>query len=287
MSTAYRHIACFIDTSGAADTALAQAATLRGDDSVLSLLHVAPPEEVMRGGMTEWEIDEADPHSPPRDWLAGRAAAVDATPVLLTGDPPHREACRWLAQGDADLAVAAAHSGRVARTLIGGFATALAHDAPVDTLIVPPGGTTDAPRHIACAIAEDDGAATAVAAARRVAAATGARVTVVHVVVPPRPLPRNLVADTLPMPAARRERADEVIRAGADAIAGAEGVVLAGAPDDTVADWCRDNAVDLLVIGPGSGRRAGLGGFAAAIIREAPCGVLLARDPAGAAGPQA
>jgi len=287
MSPVYRHIACFVDTSAAADTALAQSATLRGDDCVLSLVHVAPPEEVMRGGMTEWEIDEADPHAPPRRWLAGRAAAADGNPVLLIGDPAHREACGWLTRGDADLAVAAAHSGRVARALIGGFATALAHDAPVDTLIVPPGGTTDPPRHIACAIADDDGAAAAVVAARRVAAATGARVTVVHVVAPPRPLPRNLVADALPMPAARKERADEVVQAGAEAIAGAEGVVLAGAPDDTVADWCQDNEVDLLVIGPRSGRRAGLGGFAAAIIRKAPCGVLLARDPAGTAGPQA
>jgi nucleotide-binding universal stress UspA family protein len=281
MSPVYRNIACFVDTSQTADAALAQAAALRGDAS-MSLVHVAPPEEVMRGGLTDWEIDAADPHGPPRAWLQDRAAAVDATPVLLVGEPPQQEACRWLAEADADLAVAAAHSGRVARALIGGFATALAHDAPVDALVVPPGASTDPPRHIACAVDEGESSRNALTAARRVAATTGARVTLVHVVAPPLPLPRNLVADTLPMPAGRERKAEEILASAAEALPGSESVILAGAPSGTLADWCEENGVDLLVVGPRSERRPGLGGFAAAIIREAPCGVLLARDPEAA-----
>jgi nucleotide-binding universal stress UspA family protein len=288
VAAGYHHIACCIDTSEAADAAVSQAGALRdGTATRLSLVHVAPPEEVMRGGITEWEIDEADPLSPPRRWLAERAASSDATPVLLCGEPAHREACRWLAAGDADLVVAAAHSGRVARTLLGGFATALAHDAPVDTLIVPPRGAIQAPSHIACAVDDDGGSAGAVDAALRVAAATGARVSVVHAISPPRPLPRNLVAGNLPVPAGRQARADELVRDTADAIPGAESVVVTGAPEDAISDWCREAGVDLLVVGPRSGRRAGLGGFAARIIRQAPCGVLLARDPAAGGDAQA
>lgn len=278
MSPVYHHIACFVDTSDAADAALAQAAALRGDAD-LSLVHVAPPEEVMRGGITEWEIDQADPHGPPRAWLEERAAAVDATAVLLVGDPPHQEACRWLAGAGADLAIAAAHSGKVARALIGGFATALAHDAPVDAVVVPPGGTTEPPDHVACAVDQSETSGNAVVAARRVAATTGARVSVVHVVAPPVPLARNLVADVLPMPEGRRREAEQIVHAAADALPGAASVILAGAPASTLADWCDENDVGLLVVGPRSERRPGLGGFAAAIIREAPCGVLLARDP--------
>jgi universal stress protein A len=283
-SLEYRHIACFVDTSESADAALAQATALRGGDAALSLLHVAPPEEVMRGGITEWEIDQADPHGPPRSWLAQRAAAAGATPVLLVGEPPHQEACRWLAGADADLAVAAAHSGRVARALVGGFATALAHDTPVDVLVVPPGAATDPSGHIACAVDENESSRNALAAARRVAAATGARVSVVHVVVPPVPVARNLVADMLPMPAGRERKAEEIVAEAAAAIPGAEPVILAGAPESTVADWCDENGVGLLVVGPRSGRRAGLGSFGSGIIRQAPCGVLLARDPEASQG---
>ena len=283
----YSHVACCIDTGQAARAALHSAASVWGATAArISAVFVAPPEEVMRGGLTEWEVELDDLFGPPRRWLDEVARANGATPVLLSGEPPHEQAMRWLAESDADLAVAVAHNSSVVRAFLGSFAAELAYNAPVDTLILPPAeaGAENPVRHIACCVDAGQDLAPVLRATRRVADATGARVSVIHVVVPPVPVGRNLIADNLPMPAEREREARELLESAARELPGAETEMLAGAPEDTVSDHAESAGVDLLVVGPRSGGRPGLGGFASRLIRTTPCAVLLAR---GAPAPDA
>ncbi|MEQ9094486.1 MAG: universal stress protein, partial [Miltoncostaeaceae bacterium] len=157
------------------DTGPASAATLEWvrrlwPEAAITALHVAPPQEVLLGGMSEWEIDRDDPFSPPRRWLTDLATAHGARAELLAGEP-------WPAIRDhldasdraPDLVVAAAHSGRFARIALGSTATELAQHSLIDTLIVPPDGTARGPiDDIVCAI-EEPRAAVAIAGARRLA----------------------------------------------------------------------------------------------------------------------
>ena len=277
-----QHIACFVDTGDAGREALRSGEALRGDGGArVSAVFVAPPEEVMRGGLTEWEVDAGDPHGPPRRWLEGLAAEAGAEPVLLVGDPPHAAALAWLADSDADLAVAAAHDGRVARALLGGFATELAYGAPVDTLILAPDAASGGVpvRRILCAVDGSPGSDNALRACAGMARVAGARAEVAHVVEPPLPGAKNLVADTLPMPAGRERDARALVDAALERLGlpGAEGVVLAGEAARALADRAEATGAELIVLGPRSGGRPGLGGVAARLVRRAPCAVLLAR----------
>lgn len=279
---AYTHIACCVDTGDAGGDALAASAAMwTGRDVRLSAVHAAPPEEVMRGGLTEWEVDPAEPYAPVARWLDELAARHSADPVLLRGHAPHDAVLEWLPGSGADLAVAAAHSGRVARALMGSFATELAYRAPVDTLILPPSQPVPAGpvRRVVCAVDDGPDSDHALRASRRLAEVGGAQVEIVHVVQPPVPVGKDLVAGTLPMPGGRADEAERIVADARDrsGIAGATTRVLAGSADGAIGDRAREAGADVLVLGPRSGGRPGLGGVASSLIRSAPCAVLLAR----------
>jgi nucleotide-binding universal stress UspA family protein len=182
--------------------------------------------------------------------------------------------------------VAAAYRSGVARAVLGSFARSLIDLAPCDAIVVRPAADarrrTAAVPHIACCVNDPDAGAVAVAATSRLAGAREARVSVVHAVAPPTGLPRRLIARLLPMPAARRRAALELLRAHSAGLPGAEAVLLAGPPGPVVCRWAARSRADLLVVGPRAGARPGVGGFAADLVRAAPCPVMLARRQNGA-----
>jgi nucleotide-binding universal stress UspA family protein len=120
------------------------------------------------------------------------------------------------------------------------------------------------------------------------ARALGADLTVAHVVAPPPPV----AADLLVAPggvageAAREEEATlEAWRAVAEARAGrpVRGRLLAGDPARELVRLAREEGSDLIVMGTHGRtglRRALLGSVAAAVVREAPCAVLVVHDGA-------
>jgi universal stress protein A len=143
MTVTYAHIACFIDDSEAAATALSHAAALRDATGArLSVVHVlAPPRFLVSlaaglGGApvhdTEVEKEAAEM------WLAEEARSVGAEAILLDGHPAST-AVEWARSSGADLLVAASHAGLVERALLGSFASYVAHHAPCPVFLVPPG----------------------------------------------------------------------------------------------------------------------------------------------------
>lgn len=274
------HIACFIDRSEASDAALAEAVHLRGRaPGRLSVVHVAPTRAVLAGGLSDWEIDDDDPLGPPRRWVEERAAAVDgAEPVLLSGDPAGPVANAWVAEAGVGLAVASAHGRRVRRAVLGSFARDLAYGAPCDVLIARPGAPESGEaRRLGCCVDDSEGSGRALALARDAAALGPSRVSLVHVIAPPSGLPRRLIARLLPAPGGRRRDAEDLLRRHAADVEDAAQVVLTGAPGPAVCAWAEREGVGMLVIGPRAGGRPGLGGFAAGVVAQAPCAVLLAR----------
>ncbi|MEQ8834196.1 MAG: universal stress protein [Miltoncostaeaceae bacterium] len=137
--------------------------------------------------------------------------------------------------------------------------------------------------HVVCAVESQELSAPAIAQAARAAAGDGQRLSLVHVVGtvarftggqtsrsrPPQELQAELVADA---------------RAWLDPLAaghGAEAVTVVGPdPATTLLEWARDNGADLLVICPHrKGLARLLGSFAAEIVKDPPCAVLLAPHP--------
>ncbi len=276
-------IACLIDDSPASDVAVAEAVRLRAlSPGRLSLVHVAPPRAVLAAGLSPWEIDEEDPLRPPRRWLEERAAAVPgAEPELLSGPTVGEVANAWLEEEGVGLVVAAAHGGRVRRAVLGSVAQDLAYSAPCNLLIARGEPTAaDGPHHVGCLVDDSEGSPRAVELAREVASLASGTLSLVHVVAPPSPLPRRLVARLLPAPGRRRREAQDILRRHAAGLGGIDLVVLTGAPGPAACGWAERNGADLLVIGPRAAGRPGIGGFAERVVTSAPCSVLLARPAA-------
>ncbi len=268
-------VACCIDTSEAARAAIAAAVAVRARaPGRLALVHVAPPEAVLLGGLTPWEIDDDDPRRPVREWLAGWVARTPgAEPVLLTGAAPGETIAGWAGASGADLVVVAGHGGRLERALLGSEARTLAERSPCDVLIVR--GAMPAPAgRIACCVNDSAGSAPAVAAARRYAGLLGCEVTLVHAVAPP-----DLMVGT-PTPRAAAAAA-RMLAAHAGEDREWDRVTLAGAPAPAVRAWAEESGVDLIVVGPGSDAAVGLGSFARAMATASPRPVLIARAHPG------
>lgn len=241
---------------------------------------MAPPEAVLRGGLSPWPIDADDPLRPPRAWLEDLAReTADAQPVLLCGGDPARELAAWAADGHLEVMVVAAHDGRVARTVLGSVARTLAAGAPCDVLVahLGDGGAERAVRHVACCIDGSPGSRRALDTARTWAGRAGAPLSLVHVVAPPRPLPRELVARALPPPERRSEEAEAMLEEAGLPSDGGDRIVLTGAPGPAVRRWAASAGVDLLVTGPREHAAHGLGGFTASLAGDAPAPVLFAR----------
>ena len=123
--------------------------------------------------------------------------------------------------------------------------------------------------------------------AAELAGVLGADLTVVHVLAPP----PSSATDLLVAPggaegeAREVEEALEAWRAVAEARAGrpVRARLLVGAPAKELVRLAREEGCDLVVVGTHGRtglRRAVLGSVAAAVVREAPCAVLVAHDGA-------
>lgn len=139
MPAPYARIACFIDEDPASDATLAEAVALRRlGPGELHLVHVAPTSWPLYGDLAGVTYPIEEVTAAAARWLREKADTVPgATAALLEGYAPG-VACDYLRRHDIDLAVAAAHRGRAARALLGGFAAYLAYHAPCPVLLVRP-----------------------------------------------------------------------------------------------------------------------------------------------------
>jgi universal stress protein F len=134
-------------------------------------------------------------------------------------------------------------------------------------------------RHIACFIDDSDAASRAMAHAAALRDATGARLTVTHVIGPPAFLV-SLAAGLggAPVHDAELERdAAEMWLAEQARSVEAEGVLLEGHPASTAVQWAREAGVDVMVVATHRAvvERALLGSFAGYVAHHAPCSVFL------------
>lgn len=142
--TDYRHIACCIDDSDAAARALAHATRLQElSGGRLSIVHVlaAPPFLVSLAA----GVGGAPYHDPTIEreaaemWLDEQARGREGAQAVLLEGQPASTACDWAHDEGVDVMVVASHRGLVERTLLGSFASHVAHNAPCPVLLVPPG----------------------------------------------------------------------------------------------------------------------------------------------------
>lgn len=143
MTTRFAHIACCIDDSDAGATALAHARALHQlSGGRLSIIHVVAPSPFLLaiaaslGGAPIH--DDAGQVEAARMWLEEVADNTEgAEPVLLQGHPGEA-ACDWARNNAVDTLVAARHTGRIERALLGSFAAYLTQHAPCPVLLIPP-----------------------------------------------------------------------------------------------------------------------------------------------------
>ncbi len=133
--------------------------------------------------------------------------------------------------------------------------------------------------HIACFIDDSEAAARALEHAVALRDATGAKLSVIHVLAPPAFLV-SLAAGLGGAPVHDTEvekEAAEMWLAEEARSAGAEAVLLEGHPASTAVGWARDSDADVLVAASHRAvvERALLGSFAGYLAHHAPCPVFL------------
>lgn len=135
----YRHIACCVDHSEAAQRGVEHGARLARQLGAerFSLVHfVAPP--VYMG--VYYPPPEPVASEVP-DWLremASGAEGAEAVVVDSIANYPPAEAVAWAAREGVDMLVAASHQGFFRRMVMGSFAAHLAYHAPCPVMLVPP-----------------------------------------------------------------------------------------------------------------------------------------------------
>ncbi|WP_217914835.1 universal stress protein [Miltoncostaea marina] len=137
MGLPYRHIACCMDDSAAAERALAQATALReAAGARLSLVHVGPFPLLVEEVDGETRVLPDDLNATAREWIGRVAAATGGAEAVFLEGLPAPTACRWAADAGVDLIVTAAHHGRLEGLLIGSFSEYVVRHAPCPVLVV-------------------------------------------------------------------------------------------------------------------------------------------------------
>jgi nucleotide-binding universal stress UspA family protein len=214
---------------------------------------------------------------------------VDARPVAVPDGSPGRALHLAAARNHGDLiVVGSAHRGPIGRVLAGDAAAGTLHGAPCPVLVAPAGYAArgGALRTIGVGYDGSPESRAALALARDLAEAAGARLRVIEAVAMPQlGDPYFAYATDLgELTKARREEAEErVARAVAEVGPNATGDVVVGVPARELA--FAGNELDLLVTGSrnyGPIRRLVLGSTSAWLVHEAPCPVLVTtRSAAG------
>ena len=139
----FAHVACCIDDSAAATRALAYADALRAlSGGTLTVLHVMPSPAfltTLAAGLGGAPVHDSELEREAAEmWLEEQIhGRQNAEAVLLEGHPSEA-AVDWAREAGCDVMVAARHSGRVERVLLGSFAKHLVDHAPCPVLLVPP-----------------------------------------------------------------------------------------------------------------------------------------------------
>jgi nucleotide-binding universal stress UspA family protein len=133
--------------------------------------------------------------------------------------------------------------------------------------------------HIACFIDESEAASRALAHAAALRDATGARLSVVHVLAPPAflvSLAAGLGGAPVHDTEVEKEAAEMWLAEEARAVS-ADAVLLEGHPASTATEWTARAGVDVMVAATHRGlvERALLGSFASYLAHHAPCPVFL------------
>jgi nucleotide-binding universal stress UspA family protein len=286
---ANRRILCAIDFSPAARSALDLAARLAQEGgATLEVVHVVERHRLLEAigdqpdaGHLVTELGDRAEHQL-EGWRAETAARLAAVEAIVLGGRAWEEIAGEAGRWGADLVVVG--RSEPGRQLLGSVAERIVRHAPCSVLVVP--ATVDAARRPAallCAIDFSSSSRAAADAAVELAAASGGRTTLLHVLVPPRFGPGLLQQDAL-LGAARREAEGKLehwiadLRRGAARLEGK--VIAAAAAAEAILETARAGDRDLIVVGThgrtGMGR-AILGSVAERVVRGADRPVLVVR----------
>jgi nucleotide-binding universal stress UspA family protein len=278
-----RHILVGYDRTPGADDAVALCRALAPEDAEVALVDVLPspgaPSETFRllSGK-EFPIPE-DFFGPAVARLPGRKVEK----LTYIGGSPARIFEGLAGERGFDLIVVGApHRGKVGRILAGSVCEALLHGSSVPVLAAPRGYAAaghDEPTTIAVAYDGGEESREALAYGQAIAASTGATLEVLTVERPTDPV-GGAIAYTMDLP----EGVEEIQRqalAEVDPSLHLRRRILHGKTAAALADVCCDE-VDLLVIGSrgrGTVDRVLFGSTSAALLRAAPCPILVVPHP--------
>jgi nucleotide-binding universal stress UspA family protein len=217
-----------------------------------------------------------------RELLAegAKAFGAETKTEVYVGASPARVLTEAAEREDADIVVVGSpHRGPVGRALIGSVAERLLHGASCAVMVAPRGFAERrhaSPSVVAVAYDGSSESKTALNHAGAIARAAEATLRVLYVEEPLAVMP-GIAAYTPPL----APNPDEIVAEATAAVGpgvGTEGRALAGPAASTLAEACEDG-VDLLVVGSrryGPLGRVLLGSVSTALLRKAPCPVLVA-----------
>jgi nucleotide-binding universal stress UspA family protein len=279
-----RHILVGYDRTPGADDAVALCRALSPEDAAVALVDVLPspgaPSETFRLlSSKEFPI--------PDNFFGPAVARLPGRKVekltYIGGSPARIFESLAVDRGFDLIVVGSPHRGKVGRILAGSVSEALLHGSPVPVLTAPHGyaaAAHDEPTTIAVAYDGVEESRAALAYGQAIAASTGATLEVLTVERPVDPV-GGAIAYTLDLP----ESVEEIQRQALEEVDPALHLrrrVLHGETAAALVDACHDE-VDLLVIGSrgyGTVDRVLLGSTSAALLRAAPCPVLVVPRPA-------
>src|SRR3954447_2652597 len=282
-----------VDTSQGANDAISLASSLAGiTGAQLVLVNVFPydrhPSRAVNSAFERYLKQDSDELLERlRSGLDDYSVEVRAVPNTSSAHGLHA-----LAEGeDADLiVVGSTHTGRAGRVLPGSTAERLLHGAPCPVAVAPKGYAqhpVQRPKAIGCAFDGSVSSQGALAAARGIAEATGARLRVIRVF---RPSPPAMPSKGVPLGGLAafndelRDRAGEELRAAVAklGLADAEGELVIGDAEVVLAD--KSQELDLMVLGSrgyGPMHAVIVGSVAGRLVREAACPVIVLPRGAG------
>ena len=249
--------------------------------SELVAVHAYPYDYyVSRGAPADFEAVMQEAAEETLDTELDRAG-VTAGPVAGADESPGRALHRIAARRGADLiVVGSAHRGRIGRVLAGDVTAGTLHGAPCPVLVAPRGYREHAGELATIGVGYDGSpeARAALALARDLAKAAGARLRVIDVVPPEPGGPFTAYyPDWTEHARIRREEAEKRLEAVIAELGDiATGDIAFGDPARELAHEA--NHLDLLVTGSrgyGPVRRVMLGSTSAKLVHDAPCPVMV------------
>jgi nucleotide-binding universal stress UspA family protein len=289
-------VLCPVDLSDTSRRAFSYAtAVARSHQARLSVLQVMDWSVPAGAGelpalLTVAEEQERAALASLNELVAPAYAAGVPTEICLETGPVVRHILDRAVTVSADLIVMGTHGrGGVERLILGSVAEKVLRKAPCPVLTVPPGAHAVAAAPfttILCAVDFSKTSAAAARYARGLAAASHARLLLVHVIEWPfghavAPDPTGELRQRLDIEASAELAA--FARDIGDVPAGGASVVLAGAPKREILRLAEAEQADLIVLGVsgrGAVELAVLGSTSHGVIREAACPVLTCNPPA-------